>query len=294
MIWARASDGVRIRAAIWGQAPFALVLTGRSEHLEKYAPVAQRLRGLGFGMLCLDWRGQGLSDRQTPNGLGYIRDFKDYQLDIDAILGAAGLPLQDIPLLVAHSAGGLAALRYIRRSDHIQASILSGPMFALKRQGPFDALLYGVVRIAARFGLGHTLLPGSTQQPTVIAREFEGNPLTRSRARWDTFHRQVSTVPELGVGGMTLAWVAASIAEVRTARAWPPLDIPTLVLMGSSEDVVSTAAVQTYTAEADAARLVIVEHAEHEVLMESPDTEAHVWDHVSGFLVENNLSLATS
>jgi len=290
VLWTQASDGVRLRCAVWGEAPFALVLSGRSEHLEKYAPVADRLQQLGFGMLSLDWRGQGLSERQTADGLGYVRDFTDYQLDIDAALAAFDLPLADIPLLVAHSAGALAARRYLHRSDHIRAAVFSGPMFALKRQGPFDPLLYTVVQLATRLGLGHRLLPGSTQQPTVIAKDFDGNPLTRSRARWDTFHAQLSAHPELGVGGMTLAWISASIAEIRAVRHWPAPEVPTLVLLGSSEDVVSTTAVKDYAAQTPMARLEIITEAEHEVLMENPAIETQVWSYIKQLLEDTNLS----
>ena len=75
-----ASDGGKGRIAVWpargGDTPSAakgrkkekprgtvLLLHGRTEFIEKYYPVIEKLLQRGFAVATLDWRGQGLSER---------------------------------------------------------------------------------------------------------------------------------------------------------------------------------------------------------------------------------------
>lgn len=107
--------GARIRVAAWsgGGRGTVLLLTGRTEYLEKYGRVIGRLRGMGFGVAGLDWRGQGLSSRPAGAPLrGDVMDFDLYQRDVAALLNWP--PVDALPrphVLLAHSMGGCIALR---------------------------------------------------------------------------------------------------------------------------------------------------------------------------------------
>ena len=64
--WAQAGDGVRLRMAHWpadAARGSVLLFPGRTEYVEKYAPVAAWLNAAGLSVLSLDWRGQGASAR---------------------------------------------------------------------------------------------------------------------------------------------------------------------------------------------------------------------------------------
>ncbi len=77
-----------------------IMCPGRTEFIEKYFETTADLIQKGFNVLMVDPRGQGLSDRQVPRNVGYVRNFADYQLDLDATLGATGVAPADMPLMV--------------------------------------------------------------------------------------------------------------------------------------------------------------------------------------------------
>ena len=65
-------DGVSIRYAHWQAVKrpskgTILILTGRTEFIEKYFETVNDFRKRGFGVLVFDWRGQGGSERMLDN-----------------------------------------------------------------------------------------------------------------------------------------------------------------------------------------------------------------------------------
>ena len=66
---------------------------GRSEFIEKYFETVRDLRARGFAVATLDWRGQGLSDRALRNPRkGYVRNFAQYQIDLETFINEVVLP----------------------------------------------------------------------------------------------------------------------------------------------------------------------------------------------------------
>ena len=88
--WLTTVDQIRIRVAVWGHDAAkgtVLLFPGRTEYVEKYGRAATDLLTRGYATVTVDWRGQGLADRLQPNAaLGHVADFKDYQLDVDAVV----------------------------------------------------------------------------------------------------------------------------------------------------------------------------------------------------------------
>src|ERR1700742_224111 len=82
--------GFRLRAARFSADPdraargVCVLLTGQTEFIEKYFEVIDELRGRGFAVAALDWRGQGGSGRLVPDNplKGHIQDFADYDADL--------------------------------------------------------------------------------------------------------------------------------------------------------------------------------------------------------------------
>lgn len=86
--WVTASDGVRLRVAVWPtQTPRGTIVLfpGRTEYVEKYGRVAQDFTAAGYAVTAIDWRGQGRADRvfEDPR-LGHVGEFQDYQKDVAA------------------------------------------------------------------------------------------------------------------------------------------------------------------------------------------------------------------
>ena len=73
----------------------------------------QALQDRGYASLAIDWRGQGIADRMTPNrAIGHVGHFNDYQKDLAAVLTYARE--RDLPkpyFMIGHSMGGCIGLR---------------------------------------------------------------------------------------------------------------------------------------------------------------------------------------
>ncbi|HBN30322.1 MAG TPA: alpha/beta hydrolase, partial [Rhodobacteraceae bacterium] len=85
--WVTTSDDIRLRFAWWdvGEKGTVLIFPGRTEFVEKYGRTVRDFLDADYASVVIDWRGQGLSDRLTPNRLlGHVGQFSDYQLDIAA------------------------------------------------------------------------------------------------------------------------------------------------------------------------------------------------------------------
>jgi lysophospholipase len=71
------------------------------------------LRDRGFAVAMIDWRGQGHSSRRLRDPRkGYVRDFSDFEVDVETFVQQVVLP--DCPpphFALAHSMGGAVMLR---------------------------------------------------------------------------------------------------------------------------------------------------------------------------------------
>src|SRR5210317_780744 len=90
--WVTTEDGIRIRVGAWvpdDAKATVLLFPGRTEYIEKYAPVAGDLARRGYATITIDWRGQGLADRMLDDPrIGHVHIFEDYQLDVETLMFA--------------------------------------------------------------------------------------------------------------------------------------------------------------------------------------------------------------
>src|SRR5271155_5307874 len=107
----------RLRTARFAADParpargLCVLLNGQTEFIEKYFEVIDELRGRGFAVATLDWRGQGGSGRLVPEAplKGHIHDFAEYEADLSALMEEIVAPMlggDALPIALAHSTGG--------------------------------------------------------------------------------------------------------------------------------------------------------------------------------------------
>ncbi len=281
-VWIRAADGVRLRAVIWpeGKKGTVLILPGRSESAEKYGRTAADLADLGFASVSLDWRGQGLADRLLPVAMqGHVGRFRDYQLDLQALVEMAGRLRLPKPLfLLAHSMGGCIAFRALVEGLDVKAAVLTAPMWGIRIQPavrPFVGALAASARIP-RFG--QRLAPGTTLECYAATVAFEQNHLTSDADMFAYLQRQVRQVPELGLGGPSLHWAAEALRECRVIRSLPAPKVPTVTFLGTREQIVDSQAIHTRMRRWPGSRLEVIEGAQHELLMESQAVRRRLFD----------------
>ncbi|WBU52500.1 alpha/beta fold hydrolase [Paracoccus sp. SCSIO 75233] len=274
--WLRSDDDLRLRIALWrAENPTATVLLfpGRTEYVEKYAPVAARLTAEGLNVLAIDWRGQGMADRlQDDPRPGHITDFAEYQLDVLAMVeAAADLDLAEPWHLLAHSMGGAIGFAALLNGLPVQTATFSAPMFDINHAPMPRFVAIALAAIAGRLGRGgHAAIGTGGGGNYLLDETFRRNMLTNDAEAWARLLREAATWPELTLGGASYQWVAAALNECqRLADADAP-DIPTLITLGSHERIVSAPAIRNRAASWPTARLLEIDGAQHEVLFEAP------------------------
>jgi len=275
----QADDGVRLRLAWWqaeNQASLGSVLLfpGRTEYVEKYAPIARRLTAEGYDVLGIDWRGQGMSDRLQANPRpGHIREFSDYQRDVIEMVVAAGQ--LDLPRpwhLLAHSMGGCIGLAAMQDDLPVQSAVFSAPMWGINLRRIRHGVALGVAYLAGRVGRGGFAAPGSGGSATtyVLDESFAANLLTHDVDEWARLVREAATWPDLTIGGASFDWVSKALNECSRLSRLPSPAQPMLVSLGSEERVVSPAAIRDRAARWQGGELLEIPNVRHEVMLEVP------------------------
>ena len=283
-LWIHASDGVRLRAALWAGPQAArgsiLLLPGRTEYVEKYCRAAAEMAARGFATLSIDWRGQGLSDRLLPDVMsGHVDDFAEYQRDLDALVALAQAEKLPQPwFLLSHSMGGCIALRGLMRGLDVKAAVFSAPMWGIAMAAWLRPAAQLIGTAARLIGQRHRYTPSTDRRSYVVIAPFTGNVLTTDLEMYNWMRSQVSAHPELGLGGPSLGWLRAAMAECAELSRLPSPDLPCLTVQGTAEKIVDTGPIRLRMDRWANGRLELVAGAEHEVMMETPATRARFFD----------------
>lgn len=277
-----------MRIAIWSGQRVGTVylLQGRTEYIEKYGYVIQRLLGMGLNVVAIDFRGQGLSDRPKHDPLiGHVADFSEYQQDIAAMLAHPRVQAQPGPrVLMCHSMGGCIGLRALIEGLDVHAAVFGAPMWAIHTPlivRPFTNL---IVNFMVARGKQLSKVLGTSKAAYVAENKFEGNLLTSDRDHWDMMRAHVENRPELRLGGPSYGWIKAATRETQSFDDAELPDIPTLIFQGSQEKIVSKPAIASISERMPNARLEICPDGHHEVWMETKAIQDKVWTQIKEFL----------
>jgi lysophospholipase len=276
IIWYTGEDGIRLRMLFVpkaGARGLAIVCPGRTESIEKYFEVMRDLQARSFALLCLDWPGQGLSDRPLKNPIrGHVTTFATY---VDALVRGIAVVADRAPakrVVVAHSMGSAITLEALR-TGRVTAELaaFSAPMWGI----PATPFLQKFARMANKLGLA--TFPA---RPDAREEKFEGNPFTHDLVRWGLYRRLVTAEPRLALGEPTIGWVVASLDVCAGFLTPGALDkvagMPMLVATASEEAIVDPAAAARVLPSLKRARQVVIEGASHEIFMETDERRA-VW-----------------
>ncbi len=285
--WVRTADGLRLRIAQWTDhaAPkgTVLILPGRTEFIEKYGMFAADMAARGFASLCVDWRGQGLSDRLLPDRLvGHIGRLPDYQKDVRALFDLARAVDAPRPwFLIGHSMGGGIGLRSVIEGVPVAACAFTGPMWGIHLTPWVRPFATNYAHFLSAIGRANGYAPSTATRNYVLSAPFADNKLTTDAAMWDMMRHQITAVPELELAGPSVHWVSQALRETAWLHRQPSPDLPCLTLVGAQERIIDLPRVHDRMARWPKGRLVIVPGAEHEVLMEGPATRASIADQLA-------------
>jgi len=279
--WLRSSDGVRIRAS---HAPAnaakgtVFILPGRSEYVEKYGRTAGDFVRAGFDVISVDWRGQGMADRLGADPMvGHVARFLDFQKDWAAVRRFARD--RDAPRpwhMVAHSMGGCIGLRALMSGSDMASVVFTGPMWGIRIAPHLRPVAWAVPRLAVMLGFGHRLAPGTSIKSYPACEPFEDNMLTTDPEMYADMRRHVLAEPRFGLGGPSLAWLGSALDECAALEKLPSPAMPALCFVGSNERIVDTTRIRERMTHWKGGKLLLVDGAEHEVLMEKTGTRRQV------------------
>ncbi len=285
-------DGVELRFARW--APPAnrkgtvCVFTGRSEQIEKYFETVRDLRDRGFAVAMVDWRGQGHSAHRLRDlRKGYVRNFADYEIDVETFVQQVVLP--DCPppyFALAHSMGGAVLLRLAHAGKRwFDRMVLSAPMIDLPGRAtslPVRVLL----KTMRMMGRGGAYVPGGSDQLTGMS-PFINNPLTSDPVRYARNVAILEEDPTLGLASPTVAWADTAFRAMHTFKGMNyPSEIrqPILMLAASNDTVVSTAAIEEFAYHLRAGSHLVIAGSKHEILQEQDRYRSQFWAAFDAFV----------
>lgn len=292
--YATMGDGTRIRfARFCPEAPVArtVLLPGFTEFIEKHLETIAELMARGHEVLCIDWRGQGLSDRALADRhRGHVVSMELFLSDLREILEVTEFGLARGALafyVIGHSMGGHLALRAATGGGPaFDKIIVVAPMIDI-RTGHFPrALSPWLARIAIHLGLSARYPPGAGGYGAK-AKIFEGNLLTRDEARFQRTHAFIAREPDLALGNPTFAWINAAFDSIK--RLGDPamaarIQQPVLMFRAGAEEIVSNTAQEWFCQSLANARLVDLDEAKHEILNETDAVREAFWREVDAFL----------
>lgn len=284
--WVDTPDGKRIRLATWvpeGAKATVLLFPGRTEYIEKYGHAAGELAARGFATISIDWRGQGLADRLLDNpAIGHVDHFTDYQKDVAALMRAVReLSLPRPLFLLAHSMGGCIGLRAVMEGMPVQAAAFSGPMWGIYIAPMMRAPAFLLSQVMNRFNQGNKIAAGTVPEPYVLAEPFEDNMLTKDPEMYKMMQDQLHAHPELSLGGPSYHWFHEAMAETKHLASRAAPNLPAITFVGTDERIVDVPRITARMESWKGSTLRVLDRAEHEVLMEVPETRKSVFDEIA-------------
>jgi len=288
----RTADGFRLRAVRWtpsgAERGTVALLEGRGEFIEKYFEAAKDLLARGFAVAALDWRGQGGSDRALRNAKkGHVDDFSQFERDLEAFVAEILEPHCPRPWFGLGHSMGAAALLIVDAQGRcpFERLVLTSPMIAVKGVDHRGAARF-VVEILDSLGFGGAFAPRNSGE-TFWSRPFEGNVFTTDATRFARIAGLTAAAPHLFLGGPTVGWTHAAFRAMR--RFDDPTfprraNTPILIVASGADQVTDCAATERFAARLRGGRIIVIEGAEHEIMIERDALRDQFWAAFDAFV----------
>jgi len=246
------------------------------------------LRSRGFAVATLDWRGQGLSERMlSDRHKGYVRDFAEYDVDLETFMREVVLPDCPPPLFaIGHSTGATMLIRAAFRGHRwFDRTVLIAPLIALAGAGA-SPTASAIVRVLRLTGFGSMYVPGG--EATVMeTRPFAGNILTSDPVRYARNAATLEAEPLLALGRPTVSWADAAFRAMSTIRQHgyaARIRQPMLIVSAGLDSVVSNKAIEEFATLLRTGSHLVVVGAKHEILMEQDRFRTQFWAAFDAFV----------
>ena len=268
-----------------------VLLNGQTEFIEKYFEVIDELRGRGFAVATMDWRGQGGSMRMTQDSRkSFIADFRDYDEDLDTLMNWVVQPMLadgDRPVALAHSMGAHNLLRHLtRRPDTFKACVLNAPMIAISWRGQREFLVRAVTAFEVWRGNRAGWVWGMEERdPHKIT--FAMQLVTSDQQRFQRAQSLLREYPDLRMAGATWGWLAAALRSMdwlQVPGRAETIATPLLIVGAGNDRICRTPQAKAFARRLPHAEYIEIQDAEHEILMERAPIRTEFWAAFDTFL----------
>lgn len=290
--WGKSTDDIRLRFALWNvqnsTKGTVFLFPGRTEYLEKLGRTATELNRLGFVCLGVDWRGQGLSDRLTPNRItSHVNRFSDYQKDVEVMVSMANdLDLPKPWFLLGHSMGACIGLRSIYEGFPAKACAFTAPLWNIHFSPIERPAAWALTFVAQALGAGHKFAPGNKLQEDqcyVLSVDYEGNRLTNDPEMFKFMVDQAKALPDQQTGAPSLGWVYAALKECYALSKLSAPEIPCVTFLGDHDVVVDKDSVVRRMDCWPQGSIDMIADCKHDILLEKPNIRNRVLENISSF-----------
>lgn len=272
-----APDGAKLRGAFFpaGEARGTVVLlTGWSEFIEKYFETIEDLRARKLNVAMMDWRGQGLSDRESAPHTKWRDFFRILSDDLRLFVEAHVKPRFHGPyILMTHSMGGMPALMLLASGyPAFERAVLCAPMTRL-----FPEPQNKITELAAALASAVGMAAKPVMRTTDHADVFEGNIFTSDERRHARFRDLRLAAGEAANDAPTYGWVNAAIKASNAIHAPGALDgieTPTLIITAGAEKQIDGADHAEIAKRNENISLETIPGALHEIMMERDELRA--------------------
>jgi alpha-beta hydrolase superfamily lysophospholipase len=154
-----------------------LIVHGFGEHSGRYDALIAHLLGKGYSVTAYDQRGHG----KSAGLYGHVDRFAQYEEDLDFMVSVVRAHSESKKLfLVAHSMGGLVALRYLTKQPNtVTGAVISAPLVEIATKVPAHKRFIAKVSatLAPRMRMANEINPAVLSRDPEIGRAYAADPL---------------------------------------------------------------------------------------------------------------------
>ncbi len=272
-----ASDGAKLRAAYFPAKTSrgtVVLVTGWSEFIEKYFETVRDLNARGLNVAMMDWRGQGLSDRESARAAKWNGYFQTLKNDLRDFTEQHVKPRFGGPyILMTHSMGGLPGLMLLADGyEGFSRAILCAPMTRLFPDAQNKVMSFAAAT-ACTLGFSCTETARSKDHSEI----FDGNIFTSDKMRHARFRDLKLAEPKAASTTPTYGWVNAAMKESAALHApggLAGIKTPVLIISAGAEQQIDGADHKIIADASDMISLEIIPGALHEIMMERDSIRA--------------------
>jgi lysophospholipase len=126
---------------------------------------------------------------------------------------------------------------------------------------------------------GGAFAPGSGGENQWLA-SYNGSIFTSDEGRFARVAKLVAACPDLRLGGPTIGWTHAAFRHLRRRdnSRFPRMTMPPILIVAAAADrVTDTSATMRLASRLGAAQVVVIDGAQHEILIEFDAVRAKFW-----------------